>query len=115
MAAARPTTTRTAQETPTPTPASPNFAVDPEGDVKLTLEAIEHVWVRVTVDGMTAYQGLLGPEQTETWVGSEAVIVDTGNGAGLLVIVNEQDQGPLGERAQICIRGWGPEGEIAVQ
>ena len=42
------------------------------------------------------------------------VIVDTGNGAGLLVTVNGQPQGVLGGRGQICTRAWGPTGEIAV-
>jgi cytoskeleton protein RodZ len=98
-----------------PSEVTPTFPVSPEGDVTLTLEATEHVWVRVTVDGMTAFEGMLATGQAETWSGQEAVVVDTGNGAGLLATVNGQLQGVVGERSQLCNRAWGPTGEIDMQ
>lgn len=101
-------------EMPTLAVVTPTFPASPQGGVTLTLEATEHVWVRVTADGLTAFEGLLAPGQIETWSGQEAVIVDTGNGAGLLVTVNGQLQGVLGERGQVCTRAWGPRGEVAV-
>ena len=104
--------------TPATTPISPlvtpTFPANPEGDVTLALEATEHVWVRVTVDGALAFEGMLTPEQAESWSGQEMVIVDTGNGAGLQVTVNEQLQGPLCGRNETCSRGWGIGGEIVV-
>jgi len=93
--------------------ATPTFPASPAGGVTLTLEATEHVWVRVLADGQTPFEGLLAPGQAETWSGREAVIVDTGNGAGLLVTVNGQPQGAMGGRGQVCSRAWGPGGEIA--
>jgi cytoskeleton protein RodZ len=99
-------------QTPTPLAATPTFPVDPEGYVMLTLQATEHVWVRVTVDGMTAFEGMLGPERPETWSGKEEVIVETGNGAGLQVTVNGQLQGGMCGRAEACVRSWGPTGEV---
>ena len=36
-------------QTPTPLAVTPTFPADPEGYVMLTLQATEHVWVRVTV------------------------------------------------------------------
>jgi len=101
-------------EAATPPPATPTFPVDPQGYVMLTLDSMEHVWVRVTVDGMTAFEGMLDAGQSETWSGKEEVIVETGNGAGLQVTVNGQSQGTMCGRAETCARGWGPEGEIAV-
>lgn len=101
-----------ASPTPVPTPAAtPTFPVSTSG-VTLTLEAREHVWVRVTVDGFTAFEGMLSPEAPQTWVGQEMVIVETGNGAGVVAIVNGQSQGPLCGRGEVCARGWGPQGEI---
>lgn len=101
--------------TPPPAPtATPTFPVSTSG-VTLTLEAREHVWVRVTVDGFTAFEGMLSPGNPQTWVGNEMVIVETGNGAGVLAIVNGQPQGPLCGRGEVCTRGWGPTGEIQVQ
>jgi cytoskeleton protein RodZ len=99
-------------QTPTPFAVTPTFPVDPEGYVMLTLQATEHVWVRVTVDGLTAFEGTLGPERAETWSGREEVVVATGNGAGLQVTVNGQLQGTMCGRAETCIRGWGPTGEV---
>ncbi|MBC7226805.1 MAG: helix-turn-helix domain-containing protein [Thermoflexales bacterium] len=101
-----------ASPTVVPTPAAtPTFPVSTSG-VTLTLEAQEHVWVRVTVDGFTAFEGMLSPGAPQTWVGQEMVIVETGNGAGVIAIVNGQSQGPLCGRGEVCARGWGPEGEI---
>lgn len=101
-------------QTPTPLAVTPTFPADPEGYVMLTLQATEHVWVRVTVDGRTAFEGTLGPGQPETWSGREEVVVGTGNGGGLQVTVNGQLQGTMCDRSEACIRGWGPTGEIGV-
>ena len=98
--------------TATALPASiPTFPASVGGDVTLTLEATEHVWVRVTVDGITAFEGILAKGQTVTESGGK-VIVNTGNGAGLQVIVNGQLQGAMCGRAEVCSRAWGPTGEI---
>jgi hypothetical protein len=103
-----------APPTSVPTPAAtPTFPVSTNG-VTMTLEAREHVWVRVTVDGFTAFEGMLSPGAPQTWVGQEMVIVETGNGAGVVAVVNGQSQGPLCGRGEVCARGWGPEGEIPV-
>ncbi len=103
-----------AAPTSVPTPvATPTFPVSTSG-VTLTLEAQEHVWVRVTVDGFTAFEGMLSPGAPQTWVGEEMVIVETGNGAGVVAVVNGQSQGSLCGRGEVCARGWGPEGEIPV-
>lgn len=104
--------------TPTVTAAlpavTPTFLVSADGGVKLTLRATEHVWVRVTVDGLTAFEGIMAPENPLSWSGDEQIIVDTGNGAGLLVEVNDQPQGFVGERGQVSSRAWGPSGELDV-
>lgn len=104
----------TPTETPTPPPATPTFAANPEGGVTLMLEATEHVWMRVLTDGQTVFEGLMTPGQVASWAGREMVVVETGNGAGLLVTVNGQMQGTMGGRGQVCTRTWGPGGEIAV-
>jgi cytoskeleton protein RodZ len=105
----------TAELTPAiPLVATPTFPADSQGNVSLTLEATEHVWVRVTGDGKVVLEGLMARGQEDTWSGQEAIIVDTGNGAGLQVTVNGQLQGTMCGRAQVCTRAWGPAGEIAV-
>ncbi|MBU0703529.1 MAG: DUF4115 domain-containing protein [Chloroflexi bacterium] len=93
---------------------TPTFPVNPDGGVTLALEASEHVWVRVTADDTLIFEGMLIPGQAETWTGQELIIVDTGNGAGLLVTVNEQPQGRMCGRGEACSRGWGAGGEVVV-
>lgn len=103
----------TAMAPTTPTIVTPTFPAIPEGGVNLTLEAGEHVWVRVSVDGVVAFEGMLAPGETPTWSGQEAIVVDTGNGDALLVTVNGQAQGKMCGRGQVCSRAWGPAGELA--
>ena len=103
-----------AADTPAVPAASPTFPADSESGVSLTLEATEHVWVRVTTDGQRAFQGLMAPEQPQTWSGQGMIVVETGNGAGLLVTVNDQLQGRIGARGRVSRRAWGPGGEVAV-
>lgn len=91
---------------------TPTFPVNPQGGVTLALEPTEHVWARITVDGLLAFSGMLAPGQVETRSGQETVTVETGNGAGLLVVVNGQPMGTVCGRAQVCTRTWGPSGEI---
>jgi cytoskeletal protein RodZ len=91
---------------------TPTFPVNPQGGVTLTLEATEHVWARVKGDDQAVFEGMMGAGQVETWSAQEVIAVETGNGAGLLVTVNGQLQGPLCGRAQLCTRAWGPAGEV---
>ena len=107
--AAQPSTAPARETSPLVTPTLP---ADPQGGVTLALEAAEHVWARVTVDGQVVFEGMLSPGQVEAWSGQGAVTVDTGNGAGLLVTVNGQPQGAMCGRAQVCTRSWEPTGEI---
>lgn len=104
-------TPSTAQSSPL---AVPTILPNPGGGVTVTLEATEHVWARVAVDGNLVFEGMLAPDQVETWSGQELVIVDAGNGAGVQVTVNEQPQGALCGRGELCSRGWGPGGEVVV-
>jgi hypothetical protein len=103
----------TLTESPILLSPTPTFAANPEGGVTLMLEATEHVWVRVLTDGQTVFGGLMAPGQVASWSGQETVVVETGNGAGLLVTVNGQPQGTMGGRGQVCTRAWGPGGEMA--
>jgi cytoskeletal protein RodZ len=101
-----PTATATAA-----TPAPTLVATGGE-EVTLTLEATEHVLVRVGGVGVV-FEEMMTPGQTETWSDDEVLVVKTGNGAGLQVTVNGQAQGAMCGRGESCTRAWGPAGEIA--
>jgi transcriptional regulator with XRE-family HTH domain len=125
--APRPTPTRTLRATlpppPTVPPATPTVAAAPiitaglrttgtGGYVQLALAATEHVWVRVSTDGTTAFEGMFAPGQALNWEAKELVIVEAGNGAGLTASYNGKPVGVLGPRGQIVARAWTPTGEI---
>jgi cytoskeletal protein RodZ len=97
--------TQAPQPTPTTVPDLPK-------GVTVSLEPVEHVWVRVTVDGRIAHVGFLVPQETKTWSGDEEVLVETGNGAGLEATVNDRPVGRLGSRGAVVRRSWAPTGEI---
>jgi cytoskeleton protein RodZ len=84
------------------------------GGVQLSLEATEHVWVRVTVDGVQVLEGILVPGAPQMWQGAQQITLETANGAGLEAVVNGQPQGQLGERGQSIILTWGPNGLLSV-
>ncbi len=93
--------------TPEPTPTAL-----PTTNVSLTLTAGEHVWVRVTHDGFTAFEGLLEPGEPQTWQADRQVIVEAANGAALNVAVNGRAIGVLGPRNRVVVRAWGVDGEV---
>jgi len=81
------------------------------GSVQLTLEATEHVWVRITVDGVIVLEGILAPGTPQTWQGTQQVMLEAANGAGLQAVVNGQSLGALGEeRGQPVTLVWDPSG-----
>ena len=94
---------QTAEATPTAPPIA---------RVSVTLTPGEHVWVRVTHDGLTAFEGFMEPGEPQTWEAGQQVIVETGNGAALSATVNGEDIGVLGPRNRVVVRAWGVEGEV---
>ena len=84
-----------------------------DGPVSITLKAGEHVWVRVSLDGQTAFEGMLKPNTVEDWLATDQIIVETGNGAALTVLHQGQED-ILGERGQIVARAWGRNGAVDV-
>jgi cytoskeleton protein RodZ len=113
-----PTGTASVEETYAPTPAgaaatpTPSFPIDPRGVVSVTLEATEHVWVHATSDDSVLIEGMMEPGQIATWSGEQIITVNTGNGAALLITVNNQLLGRMCGRAELCTRAWAPWGEI---
>jgi cytoskeleton protein RodZ len=103
---------------PTVATAAPSEATTPSfdasmGTVQLTLEATEHVWVRVTVDGAIVLEGILAPELSQTWQGTQQIKLETANGAGLKAVVNGQSIAPLGERGETVVMTWDPSGLLS--
>jgi hypothetical protein len=84
-----------------------------DGPVSITLKAGEHVWARISIDGQTAFEGMLEPNTVKDWQAADQIIVETGNGAALKVLHQGQES-VLGKRGQIVARAWGHSGAVDV-
>jgi cytoskeletal protein RodZ len=80
-----------------------------EASVSITLTTAEHVWVRVTTDGQTAFEGMLEPDTTQQWTAKQQVIVETGNAAAVTVTYRGRSS-VVGNRGQVIARAWGVNG-----
>jgi len=81
--------TTPASRTSTPAPAVP------AGGATLLLTAERDTQVRVTVDGVVAFSGVLPASETSSWEGNSTVAVWTNDADSLTVTVNGFELGPL--------------------
>ncbi len=80
--------------------------------VLLVLSIEQQSWVRVEVDGETAFEGLAEVGNVLQYEGRDSVRVLAGNGAGLNVTYNGQPLGPLGKRGEVVERLYTTGGQI---
>ena len=78
--------------------------------VNLQVIAERESWVQVLVDGDEIFKGRMGAGERYDYLGEERVEVFTGNGGGIRVIFNGQDQGLMGDVGQVVTRVWTPRG-----
>jgi transcriptional regulator with XRE-family HTH domain len=92
-------------ETPTPSPPAP-VVIEPSNLVNVHLQIEKSAWVQVFVDGAQQFSGRLFEGDARDFQGRQEVKVITGNGAGVHVIFNGQDEGLLGGIDEVVIRIW---------
>jgi transcriptional regulator with XRE-family HTH domain len=82
------------------------------GGVQLVLDAHEHAWVRVRVDGNVVYEGIpqIGPNST--WRGQNTVGIETGNAGAFDVILNNVRLGPPGAHNATLKVTWDATGTV---
>lgn len=79
-------------------PVQPNFVgVD---SLNIVVNATQRSWLRITVDEVVQFQGVLRPGTGVQYTGSESIRLRTANAGGLEVILNNQPLGALGEHGQ---------------
>jgi cytoskeletal protein RodZ len=87
-------------EIPTPAPtAAPTATRVPEVRVQVLLT--DRAWLRVTLDGAVAFEGLLEAGESRTWVARDEVYMRSGNAGGTVVTVDGVLHGPLGAPGQV--------------
>ncbi len=99
------------QPTETPIPTQP-IVLGVASEVSLRILAEKRAWVQVKVDEKEAYRGRMTPGEVLEFNGERVIEVVTGNGAGLRIFYNGQDQGLLGDIDQVVIRLWTLDGVL---
>ena len=79
--------------TPTPT-ASPT--TNANSNVEVTLALQDKSWLRVKVDGKTAFEGVMNKGDRKTWTAQKELTIRSGNAGAVLVSTNNQPPQPLG-------------------
>lgn len=96
-----PTATRIRRPTATPTLRS----VRAQG-LTLKLTATGRSWIRVALDGQTAFEGILASGDEQTWKARRQIELRTGNAGGLIGSINDQDLGTLGDPGDVLDYLW---------
>ena len=99
--------TRLTTEEPT---ATSTLILNVLDQVNLQVIAERESWVQVLVDGEETFKGRMRAGERYDYLGEERVEVFTGNGGGIRVIFNGQDQGLMGDIGQVVTRVWTPRG-----
>ena len=66
-------------------------------DVTFAVNLEQDAWMRVTVDGEVAYEGMLSAGSQETWTGENEIRIRAGNSGGVLFSFNGSEEQPLGQ------------------
>ncbi len=90
--------------------ATPTLILNVLDTVNLQVIAERESWVQVLVDGEEAFRGRMRAGEQSDYLGEERVELFTGNGGGIRVIFNGQNQGLMGYIGQVVIRVWTPRG-----
>jgi len=85
-----------AQSTAPAPPAGTLAPLTNEDPVQVYLIAEQRAWLRVTVDGVIAFDGRVTPGSAYPFSGREQIEVVTSSGSAFRVIFNQNDLGPLG-------------------
>jgi len=109
-----PTITHTPAPTNTPTiTATPTVKV--YRGVEVAISISERSWLQVAVDGVRVHEGILEPGDTRKWEGVRSIALRAGNGGGVVVKLNGELLGPLGEKDEVIDIEWVYEGAIEIE
>jgi cytoskeletal protein RodZ len=95
------------QLTPTNTPSATSTPTQiPSGRLQADVEIIARTWLEVIVDGEPAFRGLIEAGTNWSWFAEDSIAMHVGNASGVLVTVNGQELGPLGEQDEVVDIEW---------
>jgi cytoskeletal protein RodZ len=91
--------------THTPSPTSTPTEI-PSGRLQVDVQIIARTWLEVSVDGEPAFRGLIEAGTNWSWFAENSIAMHVGNAGGVLVTLNGQELGPLGETDQVVDIEW---------
>ncbi|BAZ37424.1 hypothetical protein NIES4101_33450 [Calothrix sp. NIES-4101] len=97
---------------PTPT-ASISPTVASASGVEVDIELQGESWLRVKVDGKTAFEGTLKKGDKKTWVGDKEVSVYSGNAGAVLVSNNKQPAVVMGSEGSLKLIKYTSESALS--
>jgi cytoskeleton protein RodZ len=113
-----PTVSATVTHTPAPT-RTPTVTPTPTEKVyrgvEVSIVLRERSWLQVTVDGVRVHEGILEPGDTRKWEGVRSVALRAGNAGGVVVKLNGELLGPLGEDDEVIDIEWVYSGPIEIE
>lgn len=75
--------------------------------IDMKIEIIQNrTWLRVVADGITLFEGQANRGDVQSYSADESITIRTGNGAGVLVSINDIDLGRMGDRGQVVDQTW---------
>ncbi len=74
------------------------------GPVQVVVVALEAAYLRVTVDGKTQFDGRIADGTAYSFSGNNQIEVLTGNGAGISILFNQGNLGPMGRFGEVVDR-----------
>lgn len=85
---------------------TPDVVVAPisTANVSVSVFALERVFVRVSVDGKTAFEGRMAPRETKLFEADDQVVILTGDGSALRITYNGTDLGLMGGQGEVINR-----------
>lgn len=90
------------QESPTTSPspiASPSPS--PITGVEVKVDLVADCWMTVTIDGKSAFDGMLRKGESRTWAGKKQVTLVAGNAGGASVSVNQEPAKLMGAPGEV--------------
>jgi cytoskeletal protein RodZ len=74
------------------------------GPVQVVVVALEESYLRVTVDGKSQFDGRISVGTAYSFSGNNQIEVLTGNGAGISILFNQGNLGPMGRFGEVIDR-----------
>lgn len=88
--------------TPTNTPSPTSTPTQlPSGRLQVDVQIIARTWLEVTVDREPAFRGLIEAGTNWSWFAQDTITMHVGNAGGVLVTLNGEELGPLGEQDEV--------------